>query len=122
MTFFFLIFREKPPFIIHIIGQKTLFSAKTLLYYRPKESTGCPFFLIFHGKVYALMAIFCQNTVHSVKNPQVSCPYFTRKTSILSKHCALMAFFFKNPLLSCTRTVKNTSILSKLHSIMVQKS
>ena len=33
-------------------------SVKTTLYYRPKKSIGCPLFLIFEGKITALMPYF----------------------------------------------------------------
>ena len=78
---------------MHIIGQENANSAKTLLYYGPKESIACPFFLIFLSKKRPLS----QNTV-------LSCHFFQ---------------IFRNLLLSFTRTVKNRWILSKLHSIMV---
>ena len=82
-----------------IFGQKNVNSVKTTLYYGPKKSIGCPFFPIFHEKITA--AIFCQKKVHSLKNTLLLCPYFVKKTSILSKtqcsHVIFFKFFMKNP-------------------------
>ena len=36
-------------------------------YYGPKKSIGCPFFPISHEKISAVMPIFCQQNVHSLK-------------------------------------------------------
>ena len=51
-------------------------------------------FLIFHEKI-PLMPIFCQNTVHSLKNTLFSCSYFVIKTSILSKTMCFHVIVFK---------------------------
>ena len=90
---FFQIFHEKLSALMHMIGQKNVNSVKTTPYYGPKESIGCTFFWFFMRKS------------HSVENS---------KTSILSKHCALMSFFFKflmkNPLLWSPYMVKKHQI------------
>ena len=49
----------------------------------------------------ALMPIFCQKYVHSLKITLLSCPYFIKKTSILSKsrcsHVIFSNFSLKTP-------------------------
>ena len=40
------------------------------------------------------MPTFCQKNVHSLKNTLFSCPYFVKKTSILSKTPSSQVFFF----------------------------
>ena len=78
-----------------VFGQKNVNSAKTTLYYGPTKSIGCPFFPIFHEKIPALMTIFCQKNVHSLKNKLLSCLYFVKK-SILSKTLRSHVIFFSN--------------------------
>ena len=57
---------------------------KTILYYGPKSQKDAFFFLpIFQGKIAALMPIFCQKIVQSLKNTVLS--------------CHLLQIFIKNP-------------------------
>ena len=121
----FFNFLWKIPYCHAHIWSKNVNSVKTTLYYGPTKSIGCPFFPIFHEKIPALMTIFCQKNVHSLKNKLLSCLYFVKK-SILSKtlrsHVIFFQIFHEKPLLLCPYLVKKTSILSKLHYIMGQKS
>ena len=55
-----------------------------------KKSIGCPFFQIFHKKLTALMPIYFQKKVNSLKNILLLCPY---KRPFSQKHGALMSFF-----------------------------
>ena len=110
---------------MRIFGQKHVNSVKTILYYGPKKSTGCPFSSIFHEKITTFMRISVKKRTFSKENT-LSCPYFVRKTSILSKtlcsHVNFFKIFMKNPLLPCLYLVKKkTSILSKLYYIFGQK-
>ena len=73
------------------IWSKNVDSVKTILYYGPNESIGSPFFPIFHEKITALISIFCQKNLFSLK-----------------KHIVLMSIFYeknvhslKNTVLSC---------------------
>ena len=82
--------------------------------------------LIFHGKIIALIStahIFSKNRPFS-KNHLFLCPYYVKKTSILTKtncsHIIFIKIFIKNSLRSYLYLVKKTSILSKLH-IMTKK-
>ena len=63
---FFQNFLEKPPAIMHIV--KNASSVKTKLYYALKKSLGFPFFPGFHEKITALIRVFCQKTIRSVKS------------------------------------------------------
>ena len=72
------------------------------------------------------MHIFCEKIVHSLKNNLFLCPYYVKKTSILTKtncsHIIFIKIFIKNSLRSCQYFVKKTSILSKLITHYDQKS
>ena len=122
---FFQVFYEKPPAVKPIYGQKTSNLSK-LHYFGPEKTIGCPSFLIFHGKIIALIStahIFSKNRPFS-KNHLFLCPYYVKKTSILTKtncsHIIFIKIFIKNSLRSYLYLVKKTSILSKLH-IMTKK-
>merc|ERR1711973_733062 len=52
---FFQVFYEKPRAVKPIYGQKTSNLSK-LHYFGPKKTIGCPSFLIFHGKIIALIS------------------------------------------------------------------
>ena len=96
---FFQIFMKNPLLSCPYLVQKKVTSVKTTLQYRPKKSKGCPFFSprFFTKKISALMPIFCQKNVHSLKNsgalmsffqifyqkPPALMPIFGQKTSIL---------------------------------------
>ena len=91
-----------------------------------QKRIGCPSFQIFHGKIIALISnahILSKNRPFS-KNHLFLCPYYVKKTSILTKtncsHIIFIKFFIKNSLRSYLYLVKKTSILSKLH-IMTKK-
>ena len=98
---FFQIFHKKPYAVMPKSDQKNVNSVITILSYWPKKSIGCPFFQILNEKTSLLMPILCQKNVHSLKNTMLSCPYFIKKTSILSKsqfsHVIFFNFFMKNP-------------------------
>ena len=72
---------------------KKVNSVKPTLYYGPKKWIGFPYFPNFHEKITALKPIFGQKT-STLKSKQHSCPYFVKKTSILSKTwCSPVLFF-----------------------------
>ena len=84
-----------------------------------------PFFNYFSRQNQCSFAHILSKKVQSLKNTQLSCPYFVKKrpfsqNTILSSH--FFQFFMKILMLSYTCLVKKTSILLKLHSIMGQKS
>ena len=114
---FFKIFIKNPllscPYLI-----KNINSIKTTLYYEPKKSIGCPFFPISHGKIIALMPIFCKKRPFSKKHAALK-SRFCQKNGHSLKNTVLLCHFFKifmtNPLLSRPDLVKKMSILSKLH-------
>ena len=72
----------------------------------------------------SLLQIFSQKIVQSLKNHLFLCPYYVKKTFILTKtncsHIIFIKLFIKNSLRSYLYLVKKTSILSKLH-IMTKK-
>ena len=92
-------FHENPPTTMPIFDLKNLNFVKTTLYYGPKKSIGCSQFFI--KKSTALMPIFCQQNIHSLKKTLHSCSYFDTKTSILSiTQCSriiLSNFSWKTP-------------------------
>ena len=123
---FFLVFYEKSPAVKPIFVKKNVGFVKITLYFGSKKLIGCPSFLIFHGKIIALIStahIFSKNRQFS-KNHLFLCPYYVKKTSILTKkscsHIIFIKIFIKNSLRSYLYLVKKTSILSKLH-IMTKK-
>ena len=85
---FFQIFREKLHAIMHIIVQKNASFVKSKLYYAPKKSVGFPYIPSYHEKITALILVFCQKTIRSVKRT-------SKKTLIISKTSASMSYFFK---------------------------
>ena len=108
------------------IRSKNVNSVKIAILYEPKSQQDALFFSIFHEKMTFLMPIFCQKNFNSLKNTLLSCPYFVRKTSLLSKkrcsHVIFFKYFMKSPMLSCPNLLKRTSILSKLPYLMGQKN
>ena len=83
---------------------------KTTLYFGQKKSQDAPFFSISHEKITALMSIFCQKNVHSLKGNS-SHLHVKKKTSTLIKtQCFhvffLLLIFHKLPILSCRYFVK----------------
>ena len=115
---------KNPLLSIGIFSQKTRQFCQNYLVLWAKKALRWPFFLIFHKKLSALMQIFCQKTW--ILKKILWFPYFVRKTSILSKHIALMSFFQtfheKSPAVMPIFGKKKTSVLSKLHYILGQKS
>ena len=68
---------------------------KTTVYYGPKKEIGnrIPFVRIFNDKISALVPIFCQKNIKSLKNTLLSCPCFIKQASILSKtRCSHVIF------------------------------
>ena len=122
---FFKFFMKNPLLSSPYMVKKTSNLSK-LHYFGPEKTIGCPSFLIFHGKIIALIStahIFSKNRPFS-KNHLFLCPYYVKKTSILTKtncsHIIFIKIFIKNSLRSYLYLVKKTSILSKLH-IMTKK-
>ena len=110
---FFQIFHEKPHAGMPIFGQKNVNFVKTTINYGPKKSKGCPFVSYFfarkninsHAHILSKKRSFQKKTL-------LSCPYFVKKTFIISKtrcsHVIFFNFFMKNP---CC----HTHIWSKKH-------
>ena len=68
---------EKPPAVIPIFGPKNVNSVLTTLYgLWAKKVNRIPFFPIFHENITALMPIFCQQNVHSLKTDPALMPIF----------------------------------------------
>ena len=116
---FFRYNNPKNPCCHAHIWSKNLKPVKNTLYYAPK-SQGEQINIIlaiFHVKISALMPMFCQKNVHSLKNIVLSFLYFVKITSILSKtqysHVILSNFFMKNPFLSSLYFVKNINSVKK---------
>ena len=84
-------------------------------YYGPKKSIGCPFFPISHEKISAVMPIFCQQNVHSLKTHCSYVHILSKKINSLNNKVLSYHFFFvfkfvmKNPLLSYPYFVKNVN-------------
>ena len=118
---FFFKFVMKNPLLscTYLVKKRRFCQNYTILW--AKRVNRIPFFSDFswknlHEKITALLSIFCQKNLFSLKNTLFSCPYFMKKTSILSKtrcsHVIIFKFFMKNPILSVPYLFKKTSILS----------
>ena len=93
---FFQVFYEKPPAVKPIYGQKTSKLSK-LHYFGPKKIIGCPSFLVFHGKIIALIsnAHILSKIFHSLK---ITCSYahiMSKKHPFSQKQIALISFLSK---------------------------
>ena len=117
-------FSWKTPCCHAYIWSKNINSVKALLHFWVNRMP--IFLLIFHVKLTALMPLFCQKNVYSLKNTMLSFPYLVEKRPFSQKHRALMCFFFSKFSWKTSAVVhmigQKTSILSKLHSILGQKS
>ena len=103
-------FYEKTPAFMPIIGQMRPFCRNYTVLWAIKVNK-IPFFPISHEKNNALMHLFCKKREFS-KNTKVSCPYFVKKTSILSKTlCSHVIYFMKTPWCHAHIWSKKTSIL-----------
>ena len=77
-------------------------SVKNILYYGPKDSIGCPFFLsIFHEKIDALMPIYCQKNRPFCEKHVALMPIFCQKKvhSLKTRfsHVIFQFFYEKTP-------------------------
>ena len=75
------------------IWSKNVNSIKTILL--AIKVNRISFLYDFSPKIPALMPIFCQKNVHSIKNTLISCPYIFQNSSILSKTMCFLVIFFK---------------------------
>ena len=120
---------------MHIIGQENANSAKTLLYYGPKESIACPFFLIFlskkrplsqntvlschffkfletpcfHSQERSKIGEFCQNYTLLWSKKWIGFPYFpsfNEKNSALCAYLVKDVHSLKSKQLSCSYFIK----------------
>ena len=119
LVIYYEFFVMKPLLTSSYCSIKRLFCQNYTLNYGSLRSMRWPFFLIFHGKVNALMPIFCIKNCHSLRNtlfwcnfieifhdPLLSSPYlFTKNTnSVITKlyyglkmstRCSFQGFFTK---------------------------
>ena len=123
LLIFFQIYYEKPQLSCPHLVNKTSIQTK-LKYIMGQKVNKMPFFTTFHEKtmlscLYVILKrpFFEKKTLHN-------CPYFTNKTSFLSKiqfsHDIFVEILMKNLLLSRSNLVKK-SILSKPHYIIDKK-
>ena len=94
MSFFSKSFHDKHATVIPMFGRKRQFCKNYTILWAPRVNR-MPFFPIFHEKIIALIPIFRQKNVNSLKSTLTSCPNFVKKTSISSKNCAIMSLFSK---------------------------
>ena len=118
MSFFVQVFYEKPSAVKPIYGPKNVKSVKITLFWAQKDNR-MPFFSDFSRNTLISTAhIFSKNRPFS-KNHLLLCPYYVKKTSILTKtncsHIIFIKIFIKNSRRSYQYLVKKTSILSNLH-------
>ena len=116
---FFQIFHEKLPAVMLIFYQKSKF-CQTKRYYGPKKSIRCPFFCLSQINNRSHAHILQKKNVDSLKNTLLSCLYFVKKTSFLSKalisDIILIKFFMEKALLSSPYSVKNRqSVKTRLY-------
>ena len=100
----------KTPAVMPIFDQQTSILSKLAYYMSQKSQWDAPF-ANYHEKMSALMPVFCQKNVNSLKK-HCSHAHILSK-NILSKTRRSHVFFFfkKSDLLSCPYFVKKTSIL-----------
>ena len=124
MSLFQKVFMINMPLSCPCSVKKHQFCQKYTILLAPRVNR-MPFFLIFLEKITALMPIFCQRNVHSLKITLPSCPNFVKKTSIFSKklcyHVIFFKFFIKNPLLSCPYLIKKCKFCLNYTKFMGQK-
>ena len=94
MSFCFNFFMKIPCCDFHIWFKQCQFYQNLTIFWAKKVNK-IPFSPIFYKKVSAVMPIFCQKNVHSLKKPTLSCPYFVKKMSILSKTPCTYVIFWK---------------------------
>ena len=124
MTFFFEILHKNPiltcPYLV-----KNVNSVKTTLFYGHKSQKDALFVPLFHEKIPALMLIFYQKYVYSLKT-HCSHTHISQKNVHSLKNSVLSCAFFSNFSWKTPAVVhmigQKMSILSKLHSILGQKS
>ena len=90
---FFKFFMKNPLLSSPYMVKKTSNLSK-LHYFGPEKTIGCPSFLIFHGKIIALIStahIFWKNCPFS-KNHLFLCPYYVKKHPFSRKQIALISF------------------------------
>ena len=96
-----------------------------IFYYGSKKSIRYPFFSDFSRKISALIPIYCQENVLSLKNKMLSFPYSVRKCQFSQNTMFSSPFFqYNNEKPPAVMPIfgQKTSNLSKTHSIMGQKS
>ena len=111
---FFQIYYEKPQLSCpHLVNKMSI---QTKLHYIMGQKVNkMPFFPIFHEKNNALIPIFYPKTSILWKKTLHNCPYFTNKTSFLSKiqfsHDIFVEILMKNLLLSRSNLVKKVNFV-----------
>ena len=120
LLIFFQIYHEKPQLSCPHLVNKTSIQTK-LQYIMGQKVNKMPFFTIFHEKNNALMPIFYPKTSILWKKTLHNCPYFTNKTSFLSKiqfsHDIFVEILMKNLLLSRSNLVKKRQFCQN-HTIL----
>ena len=91
---FLQICHEKTPAFMPVLGYKNFNSVKTTLW--AKKVYRISFFRIFHEKINSLKPIFCKKCPFS-KKTLLSCPYFVKKKSIISKTLCSNVIFSNFP-------------------------
>ena len=120
-TYFFHLIFENFPWKTRCCHAHSWYKKRQFCHnYTAKKSIGERFFPIFHGKINALVPLFCWKNVHFLTTTLLSCPYFVKKTFILPKTKWSRAIFFKivmkNPLLSSLYLSKNVnSVKTKVY-------
>ena len=67
MSFFFKFSMKNHCCHAHTWSKLIQFCQSNTLYYGPNKPIGCPFFPISHKKITAVMPMFCQQNVYSLK-------------------------------------------------------
>ena len=119
---FFIIFHKNPLLSCLYFVEKRLFCENfTIL--RSKKVNRMPFFPIFREKIAALMPIFHQKYVYSLKNTLK--PIICRKNVQSLKNCHLnsffLKFFMKNHLLASPYLVKRRQFCQNYMIFWIKK-
>ena len=92
-NFFFKYRMENPWPISPFLVKKRQFCQNNSTFCGSLKSTKYHYSQMFFEKIKGLMPIFCQTNYLFSKNTLFLCPYFVKKTSILTKNIVLTLFF-----------------------------
>ena len=95
-TYFFHLIFENFPWKTRCCHAHSWYKKRQFCHnYTAKKSIGERFFPIFHGKINALVPLFCWKNVHFLTTTLLSCPYFVKNVHA-PKNKMISCHFFQN--------------------------